>query len=143
MLAGFSEVDAARKLRLHTNKNNDDKESDVASLLLFVEILNMDAQEQFDELIKADLKYIYSDLDKVLLTPTLEDIDELISRYSNGTVKQHSDLVTLLSASQVGLRLSERSWLWIESFAMQEGNLRNFAFKILTRSDPQKIWQDT
>ena len=139
VLAGFSEAGAARKLRLGTNKKNDDKESNVASLLLLVEILNMDAQEQFDELIKADPKYIYSDLDKVLLTPTLEDIDKLISRYSNGTVKQHGDLVTLLSASQVGLRLSERSWLWIESFAMQEGNLRNFAFKILTRSDPKRF----
>lgn len=142
LLAAFSETDAARKLRLGTSKNNGNKESDVASRLLLVEILNMDAQEQFDELIKADLKYIYSGLDKILLTPTREDIDKLISRYSNGTVKQHGDLITLLSASQVGLRLSERSWLWIESFAMQEGNLRDFAFKILTRSDPKRFGRE-
>lgn len=139
MLAGFSEADAAHKLRFGTNKNNDDKESHVASMLLLVEILNMDAQEQFDELIKAVPKYIYTDLDKILLTPTLEDIDKLISRYSNGTVKQHGDLITLLSACRVGLELSEKSWLWIESFAMQEGNIRNFAFKILTRSDPKRF----
>ena len=139
VLAGFSEADAARKLRFGTNKNDDDKESHVVSMLLLVEVLNMDAQEQFDEFIKADPKYIYTDLDKILLTPTLEDIDKLISRYSNATVKQNGDLITLLSACRVGLELSEKSWFWIESFAMQEGDIRNFAFKILTRSDPKRF----
>ena len=140
VLAGSTEADSARKLRL-SNNNNDDKESYIASRLLLMEILNMGAQKQFDSLIKANLRYIYSDFDRILLTPIPKDIDKLISRYSNGTVKQQSDLLILLSTSQVELKLSEKAWSWIESFAMQEGDLCNFAFEILTRNNPKRFGQ--
>ena len=139
VLVGSSEADAAHKLRLSSNKNDDDKEPLVARMLLLMEILSMDTQKQFDELIKADLKYVRGDSDKILLTPTLKNIDKLISCYSNGTVKQQNDLLILLSTSQVEPKLSERSWSWIESFAMQEEDLRNFAFKILTRCNPKRF----
>lgn len=138
VLRGSTEANVAQELRLNGKKNDDD-EAHINNQLLLVEVLGMDAQEQFDELIKADLKYIYSDFEEILLTPTPEKIDELISRYSNGTDKQRDDLITLLSSSQIKLQLSDRAWSWIESFAMQEGNLRRFAFKILSNTDLKRF----
>ncbi len=138
VLRGSTEANVAQELRLN-GKKNDDNEAHINNQLLLVEVLGMDAQEQFDELIKADLKYIYSDFEEILLTPTPEKIDELISRYSNGTDKQRDDLITLLSSSQIKLQLSDRAWSWIESFAMQEGNLRRFAFKILSNTDLKRF----
>ena len=138
VLIGSTEANAAQELRLSAKKNDDD-EAHINNKLLLVEVLGMDAQEQFDELIKTDLKYIYSDFEEILLAPTPEKIDELISRYSNGTDKQRDDLITLLSSSQIKLQLSDRAWSWIESFAMQEGNLRRFAFKILSNTDLKRF----
>ncbi len=133
-----AEATAARKLRLSSNySNNDDEETITANRLLLMEVLDMRAQGQFDTLIQADLKYISSDFTKILLTPTSEDIDKLISRYSNGSYKQKCNLLSLLLDSKI--KLSDNAWSWIENCARQEENLRKLAFNILTHSNPKRF----
>ena len=138
VFTGTAEVTAARKLRLSNNySNDDDKETNTANRLLLMEVLNMQAREQFDTLIKANLKYIYSDFTEILLTPTSEDIDKLISYYSKGSYKQKYDLLSLLLDSKI--KLSDNAWSWIENCARQEENLRRLAFNILTHANPKRF----
>ncbi len=138
VFTGTAEATAARKLRLSSNSSNDDdKKTNTANKLLLMEVLNMQAREQFDTLIKANLNYISSDFTEILLTPTSEDIDKLISCYSNGSHKQKYDLLSLLLDSKI--KLSDNAWSWIENCAIQEENLRKLAFKILTRSNPKRF----
>ena len=137
VVTGVAEATAARKLRLSNNYSNDDEETTTANRLLLMEVLNMQAREQFDTLIKANLKYISSDFTEILLTPTSEDIDKLIFHYSRGSYKQKYDLLSLLLDSKI--ELSDNAWSWIESRAIQEENLRKFAFNILTHSNPKRF----
>ncbi len=139
VFTGTAEATSARKLRLNSNYSNDDddKKTHIANKLLLMEVLNMQAQEQFDILIKTNLKYIYSDFTEILLTPTSEDIDKLISHYSSGSYKQKYDLLSLLLNSKI--KLSDNAWSWVEDCAIQEENLRKLAFNILTHSDPKRF----
>ncbi|MYB26932.1 MAG: restriction endonuclease [Candidatus Dadabacteria bacterium] len=138
VLTETAEITAARKLRLSSNySKGDDKETNTANRLLLMEVLNMRAQEQFYTLIKANLKYIHSDFTEILLSPTSEDIDKLISCYSNGSYKQKCDLLSLLLDSKI--KLSDNAWSWVENCAIQEENLRKLAFNILTHSDPKRF----
>ncbi|MDE0159904.1 MAG: hypothetical protein OXI02_01630 [Candidatus Dadabacteria bacterium] len=138
VFTGTAEATAAQKLRSSSNySNGDDEETITANRLLLMEVLDMRAQEQFDTLIKADLKYISSDFTEILLTPTSEDIDKLISCYSNGSHKQKYDLLSLLLDSKI--KLSDNAWSWVENCAIEEENLRKLAFKILTHSNPKRF----
>ena len=96
VLAGEDEAAAARALRLNVEDEDDDA-SDANNLLL-IELRNLDAQDQFDELIHADLKYISTNFAKIVRPPTPNNVDGLIARYADGSLKQQRDLLTLLSA---------------------------------------------
>lgn len=138
VFTGTAEATAARKLRSSSNySKGDDEETITANRLLLMEVLDMRAQEQFDTLIKADLKYISSDFAEILLIPTSEDIDKLISYYSNGSYKQKYDMLCLLLDSKI--KLSDNAWSWVENFAMKEENLRRLAFNILTHANPKRF----
>ena len=135
VLTSPEETHLAQELRL--SGSNDDKEPETANKLLFMEILNMEPWKQFDTLIKADLKYISSHFTEILLTPTQQDIDKLVSHYSRGSYKQKYDLLSLLLDSKI--KLSDNAWSWVENCAIQEENLRKFAFNILTHSNPKRF----
>ena len=138
VLAGEDEAAAARALRLSVEDEEDDA-SDANNLLL-IELRNLDAQDQFDELIHADLKYISTNFAKILRPPTPNDVDGLIARYADGSLKQQRDLLILLSIYPV--ELTDTAWSWVEKCARcQDNDSRGFAFRILTHADPVRFGQ--
>ena len=138
VLAGEAESTAARTLRLSGKEADESGDCYAASQLLMVELQDLDAQAQFDELIRANLKYILSDFTEVLRVPTPQDVDALIARYAVGSNKQQNDLLNLLSIHPV--EFSDSAWSWIEGFAKQEGHeLRGLAFRTLTISDATRF----
>ena len=138
VLAGEDEAAAARALRLSVEDEDDDA-SDANNLLL-IELRNLDAQDQFDELIHADLKYISTNFAKIVRPPTPNDVDGLIARYADGSLKQQRDLLTLLSIHPV--ELTDTAWSWVKEYAeCQDNDSRGFAFRILTHADPVRFGQ--
>lgn len=138
VLAGETEATAAQTLRLSGADADENQETYAASQLLMVEIRDLDTQAQFEELIRADLKFILTDFAEVLRPATLSDVDALISRYACGSAKQKHDLLTLLSIHPVAI--TDGAWSWIEGFAKQPGHdLCGLAFQILTRADPVRF----
>ena len=137
VLAGEDEAAAARALRLSGGDGDDDH---AANDLLLVEIRNLDAQDQFDKLIHADLKYISTKFAEILRPPTPNDVDDLIARYTDGSLKQQRDLLILLSIHPV--ELTDTAWSWVEKCAKcQDNDSRRFAFRILTHTDPVRFGQ--
>ena len=137
VLAGEDEAAAARALRLSGGDGDDDH---AANDLLLVEIRALDAQDQFDKLIHADLKYISTKFAKILCPPTPADVDVLIARHADGSLKQQRDLLFLLSIHPV--ELTDTAWSWVEEYAeCQDNDSRGFAFRILTHADPVRFGQ--
>ena len=135
ILAGKDEVEAARALRLSGGD-----EEHAADTLLLLEIRDLDAQAQFDELIHANLESISTQFARVLHPPTPDDVDALITRHADGRYKRQHDLLLLLSIHPV--KLTDKAWSWVENFAKQQDeNLRVFAFQILTHADPVRFGQ--
>jgi hypothetical protein len=138
VLAGETESAAARTLRLNGKEADETGECYASSRLLMVGLQGLDTQAQFDELIRANLKYILSDFKEVLRIPTPHDVDAMIARYALGSPKQQDDLLNLLSIHPV--EFSDSAWSWIEGFAKQEGHeLRGLAFRTLTISDATRF----
>ena len=109
-----------------------------------MEIRDLDAQAQFDELIHADLQFISANfaesLAMILRPPIPADIDILMARHADGSLKQQRDLLTLLSIHPV--ELTDAAWLWVEKYAKcQDNDSRGFAFRILTHADPVRFGQ--
>ena len=72
--------------------------------------------------------------------PTPNDVDVLIARYADGSLKQQRDLLTLLSILPV--ELTDTAWSWVEEYAeCQDNDSRGLAFRILTHSDPVRFGQ--
>ena len=142
VLAGEAEMEAVRTLRLSGGDGDDDDYA--ANDLLLVEIQDLDAQAQFDELIHADLQFISNNfteiLSKRLPCPTPADVDVLIARHADGSLKQQRDLLILLSIYPV--ELTDTAWSWVEKCAKcQDNDSRGFAFRILTHVDPVRFGQ--
>ena len=143
VLAGEDEAAAARALRLNVEDEDDDA-SDANNLLL-IELRNLDAQDQFDELIHADLKYISTNFAKIVRPPTPNDVDGLIARYADGSLKQQRDLLTLFLLTLLSIHpveLTDTAWSWVKEYAeCQDNDSRGFAFRILTHADPVRFGQ--
>ena len=142
VLAGEAEMEAVRTLRLSGSDEDDD--DPVADDLLLMEIRDLDAQAQFDELIHADLQFISDNFAEILaitlLPPTPADVDVLIARHADGSLKQQRDLLTLLSI--LPIELTDTAWSWVERCAKcQDNDSRGFAFRILTHADPVRFGQ--
>ena len=142
VLAGEAEMEAVRTLRLSGGDGDDDDYA--TNDLLLVEIQDLDAQAQFDELIHADLQFISNNfteiLSKLLPCPTPADVDVLIARHADGSLKQQRDLLILLSIYPV--ELTDTAWSWVEKCAKcQDNDSRGFAFRILTHADPVRFGQ--
>ena len=142
VLAGEAEMEAVRTLRLSGSDEDDD--DPVANDLLLMEIRDLDAQAQFDELIHADLQFISDNFAEILaitlLPPTPADVDVLIARHAGGSLKQQRDLLTLLSILPV--ELTDTAWSWVERCTeCQDNDSRGFAFRILTHADPVRFGQ--
>ena len=138
VLTGEAEMEAVRTLRLSGGDGDDDDSA--ANDLLLMEIRDLDAQAQFDELIHANLKYISTNFAKILRPPTSANVDVLIARHADGSLKQQRDLLTLLSIHPV--ELTDTAWSWVERCAKcQDKDSRGFAFRILTHADPVRSGQ--
>ena len=106
---------------------------------LLLEILDLDAKNQFARIVDADLKVISVDFADVLRPLTLEDVDGLVTRYKDGTEKQQRQLVTLFSIES--RTLTDRAWSWLETLTRLEDkcNTRGLSFKTLARSDVRRF----
>ncbi len=129
--------------QLFSGGKDGDDDASAANDLLLVEIRDLDAQAQFDELIHADLQSISDNaeiLAMILRPPTSADVDVLIARHADGSLKQQRDLLTLLSILPV--ELTDTAWSWVERCAKcQDNDSRGFAFRILTHADPVRFGQ--
>ena len=130
--------------QLFSGGKDGDDDSSATNDLLLVEIRDLDAQAQFDELIHADLQFISANfaesLAMILRPPIPADIDILMARHADGSLKQQRDLLTLLSIHPV--ELTDAAWLWVEKYAKcQDNDSRGFAFRILTHADPVRFGQ--
>lgn len=140
LLAGEAEAEAARTLRLSGKEADERRECYADSQLLIVELRDLDPQAQFDELIRADLRFILTDFAEVLRPPSPGDVDALIARYSSSSLKQQHDLIILLSFHPI--EFSDTAWSWLESVAKQVDNdLRRLVFHLLTRADAVRFGQ--
>lgn len=133
VLVGESEMAASRILRL-SEGDGDKYEWVIASHLLAMEIWDMEAPEQFDTLIQANLE-IWNDVANVLHPLKPDDVIVLIDRYAKGSHQQQRNLLALLSLSQV--ELNSEAWAWVEGYRRRndhQDRLR-LVFKILVHND--------
>jgi hypothetical protein len=134
VLAGKAEADAARALRLSGREKEDSNELYAASQLLIMEIINLNALEQTNNIINADMENILLDIDDILNGPTLEEADNLIAEFGSGVTRQKRDLLVVLSHASAGF--SESAWSWISSTAFgPEAELHGLAYRALAQAD--------
>ena len=139
ILAGKAELEAVRTLRL-ISKNDNKNDAYIIEQLLLMEFQNLEAQAQFDLLIESGQKDFSPCFCKVLRRPTWDDIDTLITRYATSSSSKQRVLLILLSILRV--ELTDNSWSWVEDFVKhQDGDLREFAFKILACANPMRFGQ--
>ncbi len=135
LLTGKAESEAARTLRLSNTKADKNLERFAASRLMNMELQSLDAQDQIDTLIQADIDFIPEYFDEVLRIPTQHDVDTLIARYASGSPKQQNDLIIILSLVHP-LEFSDNAWSWLENLAKQQDHeLRHVIFQILACAD--------
>ncbi|RAP59120.1 hypothetical protein BTJ49_00005 [Oleiagrimonas sp. MCCC 1A03011] len=138
LLASDESAAAARVLRLSHTEPEENDEASVATLLLIIEIQDLAAVDQITTIIEADLKWISSDLGDVLKSLSNEEADALARRYSDGTEKQVSDLVLLMSQSVTSI--NEDTWHWLTTLALNRGFVnRGVACKMLYAIDSQRF----
>lgn len=106
--------------------------------LLFVEIHDLHAFEQFSTLIMSDLTPIYTTVGDVIRPPSSNDVDRLIEAASGHTSKQQQDLLYLLSTQS--LTLSDKGWEWlVRMMRSAESKLAEIALKTLAHSDARRL----
>lgn len=139
ILAGEAELEAVRTLRL-ISKNDNKNDAYIIEQLLLMEFQNLEAQAQFDLLIESGQKDFAPCFCKVLRRPTRDDIDTLITRYA--TASSSKQRVLLIFLSILPVELTDNAWSWVEGFVKhQDGELREFAFKILACANPMRFGQ--
>ena len=138
ILASAKEVEAARILRCGGSEDDEVNESFVANHLLLLEIQNLEALDQFDTLINAELTAHFSSLAEFLWPLAPADVDELIDRYGAGPIKRQHDLLLLLFLAPT--ELSDNAWSWVERFAKQDTvDERRLGFRVLASTDPVRF----
>ncbi|MEJ1368569.1 MAG: hypothetical protein RPU35_10215 [Candidatus Sedimenticola sp. (ex Thyasira tokunagai)] len=140
LLSGEDEANSARILRQQNTETDESDETFASSELLIIELKDKDTLTQIDTLIGANLKYITTNFGEILRPPTPDNVDTLIARYSNGSSKQLSDLLILLSFNPI--EFSESSWRWIEEYTKDESyESRGVSFKTLNNADAVRFGQ--
>ena len=146
ILAGELEMAAARTARQNEGEGDENAKVHASTRLLLMETLDLEAMNQVDVLIRADLKYISTDISEVLHSLAGSDVDALIDRYKIGTDKQQHDLITLLSIQPHAL--TDAAWSWMETFVSlhEHDDLRGLVFKTLAQADLMRfgriLWTD-
>ena len=139
ILADKAELEAVRTLRL-ISKNDNKNDAYIIEQLLLMEFQNLEPQAQFNLLIESGQKDFSPCFCKVLRRPTRDDIDTLITRYATASSSKQRVLLILLSILSV--ELTDNSWSWVKGFVKhQDGELREFAFKILACANPMRFGQ--
>ena len=139
VLAKEAEMTAARIARQSEGAGDEDAKTYASTRLLLLEILDLDARNQIDVLIHADLKLISVDFSEALRPLTADDIDTLIACYKISTDKQQRDLLRLLSIQPHVL--TDGAWSWIEKFMWlpEHDDVRGLVFKILAQADSMRL----
>lgn len=134
LLAGDAEAVAAKTLRSNICEKDRINRLAAENGLLVTEIQALDALQQIDTLIRADLPDFLIDSGAILrpLTPT--DVEELFSRYATGSEKQQLDFFKLLSFQPEHIR-RDSIWSWVEGFRTIHRDHRGFVFKTLVEAD--------
>ena len=134
LLAGEPEAAAAKTLRSNLCEKDRINRLAAENGLLVTEIVNLDALQQVDTLIRADLPDFLIDSGAILrpLTPT--DVEELFRRYATGSKKQQLDLFKLLSFQPEHI-CRDSNWSWAEGFRSTHRDHRGLAFKTLAEAD--------
>ena len=135
VLAGEAEMAALRTLRLSGNISDKNDDCFAANELLLMEIRDLNARQQIDTLIRANLEFFFFTVSEVLRPLSSDDVDVLIDSYNTASTKEQRDLLTLLSFQS--LELTDYAWSWIEEFRRpyQHDDFRKFIFRILAQAN--------
>ena len=135
LLAGNAEIAALRTLRLTGASDDMANDCFAANEILLTEICDLNARDQFETLIQADLDTYFSRLSDVLRPLTKDNVDVLVGSYASSSPKERRDLLALLSARP--LDLTDFSWSSIDRFRKphEHRGLRHLVFKILAQAD--------
>ena len=141
LLGNESEKVAAKKLRVSRNEEKEIDELCVACNLLSLEIRDLEAPDQIDTLICANLQDILLDVSKTLRCPTPDEVDALIQRHGSVTRSAYH-LLASLSHMPDKLLLTDKAWLWAEGITSQDTDKESQSqFRLLARLDPVRFGQ--
>ena len=134
VLAGETERAAAKELRSNLSENDRTNQLAAENWLAITEIRDLDARQQIDMLIRAELQDFLVDCGEALRPLSAPDVEELIRCYATGSQKQQLDLFKLLSFQPEHICL-ETVWPWVEGMRSSHSEHRGFIFKTLTEAD--------
>ncbi|GAB0057556.1 hypothetical protein SIID45300_01887 [Candidatus Magnetaquicoccaceae bacterium FCR-1] len=138
LLANDECAKAACTLRTNFRETDENNEAYVANHFLMLEIQALEALDQIQKIVNAELKYIFNDIAYLLKPLSPEDTSRLVHCYVNRDKKQISGLVCLLSES--AHELDEDTWQWLATLAMdKELSARNVIFKMLNTADSHRF----
>ena len=143
LLTSDTEASAARTLRLSGREPDNSNEDIVSSYLLLLEIANLDARQQFERVIQAELNFVMLDFRDVIRRPDPNDIDLLVDKYRfESPIRQHL-LLLLLSLRPV--QLNEEAWHWIHDSTQsaESAESKVAAFEVLGSAELAPIWSKT
>jgi hypothetical protein len=141
LVAGDAESDAAHALRTGAKEADTSNEAAAAGYLLLTELKGLPAPVQYERMIAAGLKFIWTDFREVLKPLLPEEADALIARYGSGPEDKRHDLLVLLSVQHC--LFTDDAWSWL--LAQAENVLhreRGVVFRTLARCDAARFGRD-
>lgn len=138
LLADEGTAGAVAELRALPTEQDSEDVGFADGALLVLETKSLPPAEQLARILDAGPKHIYIDLAEVLSPPSEPETDRLVAQYGQGTAKQQSQLLMLLSV--VNPPLSEKAWHWVVGLAENPAfSHRGIAFEVLYHGDPTKF----
>ncbi|MFD9900962.1 hypothetical protein [Mesorhizobium sp. NPDC059025] len=138
LLWDSASVEAARQLRESCREETEDREMFVGSNLMMIEILDRAGIDQFNTALNAQLGNDV-DFEEILGELSVDQVDEMISRFGDRGAPVVEALLALLLSAHVPL--SEAAWNWLTEQALsgETKAQRSIAFEILTISDAKRF----
>jgi hypothetical protein len=141
ILVGEAEREAARALRLSNREQDEGREWRVANKLLFLELRDLDALQQAESIINADVKEVLLDFEHVLKPLSIDEAEALVNRFKVGPAAQQHLLVILLSIQ--GTQFGDGTWRWLNEFVWRaDSELQGLAWRALTKADAAQFGRE-
>ena len=141
LLADKSGKVAAKKLRTSQSEEKEIDELCAACKLLSLEIRDLEAPDQIDTLINADLQDTLLDVIKILRCPPPDEVDVLIQRHGGDKESAHH-LLAFLSHMTDKLTLTDTAWSWAVGVTSQDIDKESQSqFRLLAGLDPVRFGQ--